>query len=62
MAPYDQSERLAAALRSVRGDVTLDRVEGAEHFFGGCSDAEVEALFERAMGFARRCTDARRTV
>jgi acetyl esterase/lipase len=55
MAPFDQSVRLHAALEAVGARVEFDRFEGAEHFFVGCSDDEVHALFERAMQFARNC-------
>jgi acetyl esterase/lipase len=56
MAPHDQGVRLHDALVAAGADSTLDAVEGAEHFFGGCDDDTVMALFERAMAFAVRCT------
>ena len=58
MAPFDQSVRLRDALVEVGADVTLERYDGAEHFFGGCDDAQVRAIFEGAMQFARRCVSA----
>ena len=55
MAPFDQSVRLHDALTAVGAPVTLERFEGAEHFFVGCDDATVRAIFERAVRFARDC-------
>ena len=56
MAPFDQSVRMHDALVAVGATVEFDRFEGADHFFVGCSDQEVQALFARAMQFARHCT------
>jgi acetyl esterase/lipase len=55
MAPFDQSVRLRDALHNAGAAVELEKVEGADHFFGGSSDDEVQQIFERAMNFARRC-------
>ena len=55
MAPFDQSERMHAALVAAGARVEFDRFEGADHFFVGCTDDEVRALFARAMQFARDC-------
>jgi acetyl esterase/lipase len=52
--PHEQSVRLADALRAVGGSVELETVPGADHFFGGAPDAEVEAIFQRALGFIVR--------
>jgi acetyl esterase/lipase len=52
--PHDQSVRLARALRAAGGSVELESVAGADHFFGGASDAEVEAIFQHAMDFLVR--------
>ena len=54
-APHDQSVRLRDALAAVGADVTLETIEGADHFFDGAGDEAVEAVFERAMTFANRC-------
>lgn len=56
MAPFDQSVRMYDALSAVGARVEFDRFEGAEHFFGGCTDDQVRAIFARAMEFARACT------
>jgi acetyl esterase/lipase len=58
MAPFDQSVRMHAALAEAGARVELDRFEGAEHFFVGCDDTQVRALFARAMQFARSCVTA----
>ena len=55
MAPFDQSVRMHAALVAAGARVEFDRFEGADHFFVGCTDDEVRALFARAMQFARNC-------
>ena len=55
MAPFDQGVRLHDALVAAGADAVLEPFDGAEHFFGGCDDATVLALFERAMTFANRC-------
>jgi acetyl esterase/lipase len=52
--PHDQSVRLAAALRAAGASVDLESVPGADHFFGGASDADVEGIFGRALAFLRR--------
>jgi len=43
------------ALVAAGASVEFDRFEGAEHFFAGCDDSEVRALFERTMQFAQTC-------
>jgi len=55
MAPFDQSVRMHTALVDAGARVEFDRFEGAEHFFVGCTDDEVRAIFARAMQFARDC-------
>lgn len=57
MAPFDQGRRLHDALVGAGATSTLEPFEGAEHFFGGCDDTTVVALFDRAMQFARSCVD-----
>jgi acetyl esterase/lipase len=52
--PHDQSVRLADALRAAGGSVELETVPGGDHFFGGAADAEVEAIFQRALDFLVR--------
>jgi acetyl esterase/lipase len=52
--PHDQSVRLADALRAAGAPVELESVPGADHFFGGASDAEVEGIFGRAVDFLVR--------
>ena len=52
--PHDQSVHLADALRAAGGSVELESVPGADHFFGGAGDAEVEAIFQRALDFLVR--------
>jgi acetyl esterase/lipase len=52
--PHDQSVRLADALRAAGVPVELESVPGADHFFGGAPDAEVEAIFQRAVDFLVR--------
>jgi acetyl esterase/lipase len=52
--PHEQSVRLADALCAAGGSVELETVPGADHFFGGAPDAEVEAIFQRALGFIVR--------
>jgi acetyl esterase/lipase len=52
--PPAQSELLAAALRVAGGDVELHLEPGAGHFWRGASDAATDALFDRAIDFARR--------
>lgn len=54
MAPFDQGRRLHDALLATGAESTLEPIEGAEHFFGGCDDTTVVDLFERAMRFASR--------
>lgn len=55
MAPFDQGRRLHDALLATGATSTLEPHDGAEHFFGGCDDATVVALFDRAMRFAADC-------
>jgi acetyl esterase/lipase len=52
--PHDQSVRLADALRAAGAPVEFESVPGANHFFGGAPDAEIEAIFERALDFLVR--------
>jgi acetyl esterase/lipase len=52
--PHDQSVRLADALQAAGVPVELESVPGADHFFGGATDAEVEAIFGRAVDFLVR--------
>jgi len=52
--PHDQSVRLADALRAAGAPVEFESVPGANHFFGGASDAEIEAIFRRALRFLVR--------
>lgn len=52
--PHDQSVRLAGALRAAGAPVDLESVPGADHFFGGASPADVEAIFGRALDFLLR--------
>jgi acetyl esterase/lipase len=57
--PHDQSVRLAGALRGAGVPVEFESVPGADHFFCGASDADVEAIFGRALDFlVRRDTGA----
>ena len=53
MAPFDQSVAMHDALVAAGASVEFDRLEGAEHFFVGCDDAQIRAIFDRAMKFAR---------
>ncbi len=61
MAPFDQSVRMHNALVAAGAMVEFDRFEGAEHFFVGCDDNEVRAIFERAMRFASACASTTNT-
>ena len=54
--PPAQSELLAAALRGVGVDVELHLEPGAGHFWRGATDEATDALFDRAIDFARRVT------
>lgn len=58
MAPFDQGRRLHDALLASGADSTLEPLDGADHFFGGCDDATVAAVFDRAIAFARACVAA----
>jgi dipeptidyl aminopeptidase/acylaminoacyl peptidase len=53
--PAAQSEQLADALRAVGVDVELTLVPEADHMWMGAGDPE--AIFNAAVGFARRITD-----
>ncbi len=53
MAPHDQSLRLRDALTSAGAQVELESIDGAQHFFGGASDATVAGIFARTLAFAR---------
>lgn len=53
MAPHDQGVRLHEALTAAGASSTLESVDGAEHFFGGRPDTDVEAILDRAIAFAR---------
>jgi acetyl esterase/lipase len=52
MVACDQSLRLKAALEAVGGQVSLEVIEGAGHFFEGAAD-EVRPVFERSLSFLR---------
>jgi len=52
--PHDQSVRLAAALRAAGVPVEFESVPGADHFFEGATDADIEAIFGRAVDFLVR--------
>lgn len=54
--PAAQSELLAAALRGVGVDVELHLEPGAGHFWKGATPEATDALFDRAIDFARRVT------
>ncbi len=54
--PPTQSELLAAALRGAGNEVELHLEPGAGHFWRGASDVATDALFDRAIDFARRVT------
>ena len=54
--PPAQSELLAAALRAADVDVELHLEPGAGHFWRGLGEEATDALFERAIAFARRVT------
>jgi acetyl esterase/lipase len=56
MAPHDQSIRLRDALVAGGARVELESVDGAEHFFDGCDDTAVHAIFDRAIAFMRSVT------
>lgn len=58
MAPFDQGQRLHDALVDAGTTSTLEPLDGAEHFFGGCDDATVVGVFDRAVAFARACVSA----
>lgn len=60
--PPAQSEALAAALRAADVDVELHLEPGAGHFWRGLGEEATDALFERAIGFARRVTNTPPTV
>ncbi len=53
MAPFDQGVRLHEALTAAGATSTLESVADAEHFFGGRDDADIVAVFDRALAFAR---------
>jgi acetyl esterase/lipase len=52
--PHEQSEMLAAALHAAGAEVDLHLEPGAGHFWRGASDQATDALFDRAIAFARR--------
>jgi acetyl esterase/lipase len=52
MVACDQSLRFKAALEGVGGRVSLEVIEGADHFFEGAAD-EVRPVFERSLSFLR---------
>jgi len=54
--PAAQSELFAAALRSVGVEVELHLEPGAGHFWKGADEGATDALFDRAIAFARRMT------
>jgi dipeptidyl aminopeptidase/acylaminoacyl peptidase len=55
LVPAAQSEQFAEALRTVGIDVELTLVPEADHMWMGAGDPE--AIFNAAVGFARRITD-----
>lgn len=55
MAPFAQGRRLHDALVAAGAASILEPFEGVEHFFVGCEEATVIALFDRAMAFTRSC-------
>lgn len=55
-APYEQSVLLRDALHAAGASVELETIDGADHFFGGATDATVDAIFAKAMSFANACT------
>lgn len=58
MAPFDQGRRLHDALLAAGAGSTLDRSTGPSTSSGGCDDATVAALFDRALAFAHACVAA----
>jgi acetyl esterase/lipase len=52
MAPYDQSIRLHEALLAAGASSTLETLDGAEHFFGGRTDTEIERILDRSLTYA----------
>ena len=56
MAPHDQSVRLRDALVAGGCRVELESVDGAEHFFEGCDDTAVHAIFDRTLAFMHSVT------
>jgi acetyl esterase/lipase len=55
-APYDQGRCLREALAAAGGQVELETITGAEHFFEGCGQPQIEAIFQRAVDFLRTVT------
>ncbi|GAA1826263.1 alpha/beta hydrolase [Agromyces salentinus] len=59
--PPAQGALLAAELRRAGGEVQFDLIDGAGHRFvvapGSATVVDLDALFERAMAFARRVTE-----
>lgn len=47
---FDQSVRLDAALREAGVQVTLEVIEGADHFWVGAED-EIQGIFDRSLAF-----------
>jgi hypothetical protein len=45
------------ALVAGGGRVDLESVDGADHFFEGCDDAAVHAIFDRAIAFMHSVTE-----
>ena len=52
LAPFDQSVRLHDALLAAGATCTVEAVDGADHFFAGRSDPEIEQIFARTLAFA----------
>ena len=56
MAQHDPSVRLRAALVAGGCQVELEAVDGAEHFFEGCDDQAIHAIFDRTIAFMHSVT------
>ena len=56
LVPFAQSVEFAEALRAAGGTVELIPVEGSDHFWTGAAD--VAAIFDASLAFARRLTIA----
>ena len=56
LVPFAQSVEFAEALRAAGGTVELIPVEGSDQFWTGAAD--VAAIFDASLAFARRLTIA----